>query len=87
MSDKRLSRTQQELVNHLRDHATYLHFMPYAGRFNPRAYYFAHETMKRFRVASVEKLLALNVLEIYGRDHAGHKVRLRALAAKESCTP
>ncbi len=38
----RLSKTQQEVLNILKEPGSFLHFMEYMGRFNPNAYYFPH---------------------------------------------
>jgi hypothetical protein len=46
-----LSKTQAELLAALRA-GVGVHYMPYAGRFNPRAYYFRADTYKRCTAAA-----------------------------------
>lgn len=54
----KLSKTQQEVLNILKEPGNYLHFMGYMGKFNPNAYYFSHNNIgKRIRVDTVHVLL------------------------------
>ncbi len=70
---KTLSKTQTELLEALR-RGVDVHYMPYAGRFNPTAYYFRADTMKRC-TATVEALITKGYAEYYAQKSHGHKVR------------
>ncbi len=48
---KELSKTQAELLEAIQN-GVVCHYMPYAGRFNPTAYYFRNDTMKRCTAAA-----------------------------------
>ena len=76
----KLSKTQQELLDAMRS-GVVVHHMPYAGRFNPTAYYFRNDNMKRC-TAAAEALLNKGFAEKYGVDFRGHK--LRAALQKET---
>lgn len=54
-----------------------LHYMPYSGRFNPNAYYFRDDTMKRC-TAAAEALLKRGLVEKYDQDWRGHRLRVKA---------
>ncbi len=71
----KLSKTQQELLDALRS-GVILHYIPYAGRFNPNAYYFRSDNMKRC-TAAAEALIAKGFAEVYAKDWRGHKVRAK----------
>jgi len=73
----KLSKTQNECLQHLKDNNTFLHYMEYMGRFNPNAYYFASGTMKRFRDSTVKNLIKLGYLKIVKDNGYGkHEVIL-----------
>ena len=79
----KLSKTQQECLDHLKHNKTFLYYMEYMGRFRPNAYYFADKTMKRFRENTVRKLIELEYIEIYESDGYGkHKARLKNSVTK-----
>ena len=54
--------------------------MPYAGIFNPAAYYFRSENFKRC-TAAAEALLAKGLAEKYDIAWRGHRVRAKVLPA------
>lgn len=63
MADRKLSKTQQELYDAMKA-GVVIHYMPYAGRFNPTAYYFRNDTMKRCTAAAnglIDRKLAKQV--------------------------
>lgn len=75
----KLSKTQLELLEAMKN-GVKCHYMPYAGRFNPTAYYFRNDTMKRCTAAAralLEKGLAVKT----NSDWRGH-----VLVAKETPT-
>lgn len=47
----KLSNTQQELLDAMQAGVT-VHYMPYAGNWNPKAYFFRSDTMKRCTAAA-----------------------------------
>lgn len=71
-----LSKTQRELYVAMKAGAI-CHHMPYRGRFNPNAYYFRSDTMKRC-TAAAEALLRRGLVERYDEDWRGHKLRVSA---------
>ncbi len=75
----KLSKYQQELLNHLKENNTFLHYMGYMGSFNPSPRYFASETMKRFKPMTVDILVDAGYLERYDtvKYSNDHKVRLK----------
>lgn len=56
MSDKVLSKIQQELVILLFKNKSCLYYQKYINKFSP-AYYFESETFKRFKCSTVDSLL------------------------------
>jgi hypothetical protein len=72
-----LSTTQQELYDAMKS-GVVVHFMPYAGRFNPNEYFFRNDTMKRCTAAAhalCKKGLATieggwNTKKLVLKDHA-----------------
>lgn len=75
---KKLSKTQQELYDALKA-GVILHYMPYAGRFNPNPYYFRHDNMK-LCTAAAKALLERDLAEKYNVDQFGgrHLVRIKS---------
>lgn len=59
-----LSKTQQDLLDAMKAGVT-IHYMPYAGSWNPRPYYFRNDTMKRC-TAAAEALRAKGLAERVG---------------------
>lgn len=58
----KLSKTQQELYDAMKA-GVVVHYMPYAGRFNPNAYYYRSDTFKHCTAAAnalISKGLAKN---------------------------
>ena len=53
-----LSKTQLEVLQELRDEGVRLHYMRYAGRFNPTAYWFISNSMKHVRELTINVLIA-----------------------------
>ena len=53
---KSLNAKQQELLDAMREKGVKCHYMPYAGSFNPTAYYFRTDTMRRC-TATAQSLL------------------------------
>lgn len=59
-----LSKTQKDLLDAMKAGVT-VHYMPYAGNWNPRPYYFRNDTMKRC-TAAAEALRAKGFAELVG---------------------
>lgn len=72
----RLSRTQQDLFEAMKS-GVYCKYMPYQGRFNPTAYYYRSDTMKRC-TAAAEALLKKGLVEVKDKDWRGHKLVLKS---------
>lgn len=72
----KLSKAQNELLKHLNENDTFLHFMPYRGRFNPNAYYFASATNKTFRFSTVDVLVKKGLLKIESKGKWGDDVKV-----------
>lgn len=77
----RLPKTQQELYAAMKAGAI-CHHMSYRGSFNPTAYYFRSDTMKRC-TAAAEALLKRGLIEKYDQDWRGHKLRALANGSHE----
>ncbi len=69
----KLSKTQQELHEAMLRGVT-CHYMPYSGRFNPSAYYFRSDTMKKCSKAAAA-LLKLGLVERFNVDLRGCELR------------
>ena len=63
MKKIKLSKAQRDVLIHLVENDTFLHYMPYMGQFRPNAYWFANSTMKRFRWDTVRKLIELRLIK------------------------
>lgn len=77
----KLPRTQQELLDAMRGGVT-LNYLPYAGSFNPVAYYFRSDNMKRC-TAAAEALLRKGLVEKFNESWRGHRLRIAQPPAKE----
>jgi hypothetical protein len=64
VSAAKLSKTQQDLLDAMKRGVT-VHYMPYAGRFNPTAYYFRTDTMKRC-TAAADALIQKGLAKVEG---------------------
>lgn len=73
MTNAKLPRTQQELLDALRS-GVVCHYMPYSGRFNPAAYWFRGDNMKRC-TAAAEALIAKGFAETFDDSWRGAKLR------------
>ena len=79
----RLSPPQQRLLDALQRGAI-CHYMPYGGRFNPTAYYFCTEDMRRC-TSQVRSLLRLGLAEMFDiQKYGDHKIRIVS-KTKEHC--
>jgi len=78
----KLSKTQQEVLDILKEPGNYLHFMEYMGRFNPNAYYFYHNNIgKRIRFNTVQVLLEKGLVIRKELDRfGGHTIWLKRLS-------
>lgn len=63
-----LSKTQQELLDAMKA-GVFVHYMPYAGNFNPRPYFFRSDTMKHC-TAAAEALKKKGFAEMAGGWHS-----------------
>jgi hypothetical protein len=75
MSEAKLPKTQAKLLEAMRK-GVICHYMPYAGNFNPTAYYFRNDTMRRC-TAQVKGLLERGLVEKFAEEWRGHKVRAK----------
>lgn len=73
----KLSKTQHELLKAMRKGAI-CHYMPYAGRFNPTAYYLRNDTHQSC-TATAKALLARGLVERFGESkyNNDHKLRIK----------
>lgn len=55
------------------------YYQPYMGRFNPSAYYFRNDTMKRC-TAAAEALVKRGLVERFNEDWRGHRLRAKQTA-------
>jgi hypothetical protein len=78
MSENKLSKTQQELLDAITG-GTRVHYMPYMGNFNEKAYYFRCDTLKR-RTAAARALLEKGLVEKCNTDFRGHGLKAKAAA-------
>ena len=77
----KLSKTQQEVLDLLKEPGNYLHFMGYMGRFNPSPYYFFHNNMKTIRYDTVQVLLEKGLVIRKELDRfGGHTIWLKRLS-------
>lgn len=74
-SASKLTAPQRELYEAMLNGCTCF-YMPYAGRFNPSAYYFRTDNMKRC-TAQAKALLKRGLVEKYKEDWRGHKLRVK----------
>jgi len=73
MSEKPLSKLQQELLDAMRAGAV-VHYMKYAGRFNPTPYYFRSDKMQRC-TKQAEALMARGLVTVVKEnDYGDHKL-------------
>lgn len=72
-----LSKTQQELLDYLRAGGVCIH-APYAGRFNPSAYWYRRDSFKRC-TAAAEALIKKGLAEEFDKNWRGNKLRAKAL--------
>lgn len=72
----KLSKTQLELLEAMKKGVKCL-YMPYMGTFNPNAYYFRNDTMRRC-TAPAKALLEKGLVVVTDKDWRGH-----VLVAKE----
>jgi hypothetical protein len=75
MSEAKLPKTQADLLEAMRK-GVICHYMPYAGSFNPTAYYFRTDTHCRC-TAQVKGLLERGLVEKYDEGYRSHKVRAK----------
>jgi len=78
----KLSKTQQEVLDILKDPGNYLHFMEYMGSFTPNAYYFCHNNIgKRIRFDTVQVLLKKGLVVRKELDrYGGHTIWFKRLS-------
>lgn len=72
----RLTKTQSELLTAMKA-GVVCYYMPYMGRFNPKAYYFRNDTMKRC-TAAAQALLEKGLVEIKDKDFRGHRLVIKS---------
>ena len=72
----KLSRTQQELLEAMRG-GVVCHYMPYSGRFNPTAYFYRSDNLKRC-TAAAEALLKKGLVDEYDKSWRGSSLRIKA---------
>ena len=66
-----LSKTQQEVLDEIKKPDVVLHYMKYAGNFNPSAYWFISGSMKYVRCSTVDRLYKLGLIVIT-KDSLGY---------------
>lgn len=74
---KKLTKPQLELLMLMQQSNSRVHYMHYMGRFNPNAYYFESNSMKKY-TKQTEALLKHGLAECYDTSpfSGKHKVRL-----------
>jgi hypothetical protein len=77
----KLSKTQQDLHDAMLK-GVKCRYMPYMGTFNPNAYYYRNDTMKRC-TAQARALLAKGLLKEMDRDWRGHSLVAIPVEVKE----
>lgn len=60
---KKLSPNQELEWREIQEAQSELYYVPYCGRFNPTSYYFISKNYKRIRATTVNKLVALGLME------------------------
>lgn len=76
MKDKPLTPSMQELLDAMKA-GTICHFMPYAGSFQPNAYYFRNDTMKKCTRAA-RGLLERGLVVAISKSHYDRRHILKA---------
>ena len=72
-----LSKTQQEVLSLLQENGSFLYFMPYMGKFNPKPYYFISGTLKNVRYSTVQALFKLGYLvKMKDKGYGDHEMHL-----------
>lgn len=71
----KLSKTQQELLDAMKGGVT-VEYMPYAGSFNPRAYYYRSDNRKKC-TAAAEALRDKGLVEVFRDNRRSHSLRAK----------